>query len=57
MQGTCHDTAVLGHDTAKMGRDTADLAQGRVAARARGMAGRMCRDTINCIMTGEWPGC
>ena len=27
-----------------------------VRQRARSLAGRVCRDTINCIVTREWPG-
>ena len=38
------------------GHDTAGRAQGCAAARARGLAGGACRDTINCIGKGERPG-
>ena len=46
--GLGHDTA---NDTAKGGHDTVG------SARARGLAGGVCRDTKFCIVTGarEWP--
>ena len=40
-----HDTASHAHDTASHAHDTSG------STCARGLAGGLCRDTINCIMT------
>ena len=48
--------AVVGHDTARMGHDKADRSQGHAVARARGLAGRLCHDTIVCIVIGGRSG-
>ena len=59
----CHDTveqalrrAVGRCDKAERGHDTVSCTQGRAATCVHGLGGRVCCDTINCIMTGERPG-
>ena len=55
-RGLGHDTTNHSHNTAKGGHDKAGCAQGRAAARARGLAGGLCYDTKFCIVIGarDW---
>ena len=48
-----HDTTGLGHDTAKDSAcDTTMIRKGERRAREGLASGGVCRDTINCIVTG-----